>query len=282
MGLDLSTLVWRPMAALPISRAHLETIDTLTVKTLDSITATGLKLENEMMAKNSIIETTFVPDEWTDLTFSVSLPDGTRQPLIAGGESVSVNIGNWRQYVELAEKVRLKESLPLFRSFRDGVSAVLPADLMPLFTSTEIEQLFTGTRKVDVTLLQKSAEYDNVDPDSPHIKFFWEVVEEMTEEELTSLLRFVWARSRMPSSQHLSMNFKLQAPQGDARENPDIFLPHAQTCFFSLSLPAYSSKEILRSKLLQSWLILPQLVPHKPNQHPLSQSVGGHPLYHLS
>ena len=55
----------------------------------------------------------------------------------------------------------------------------------------------------------------------------------------------------MPAStQDLPMNFKLQSGQGSARDKPDSYLPHAQTCFFSLSLPNYSSKEILRAKLL--------------------------------
>lgn len=88
-------------------------------------------------------------------------------------------------------------------------------------------------------------------PDSPHIQAFWEVVEEMSAEERALLLRFVWARSRMPSSaENLSMNFKMQSPQGDARERPDEYLPKAQTCFFSLALPHYSTKEVMRSKLI--------------------------------
>lgn len=33
------------------------------------------------------------------------------------------------------------------------------------------------------------------------------------------------------------MNFRIQGPQGGAKERPDDYLPHAQTCFFSLSLP---------------------------------------------
>jgi hypothetical protein len=52
----------------------------------------------------------------------------------------------------------------------------------------------------------------------------------------------------MPSSaQDLPMNFKIQLQKTDF---PDDFLPHAQTCFFSLSLPLYSTKDILKSKLL--------------------------------
>ena len=39
LGLDLSTLVWRPLVQLPISLAHLETVDVLAVKSLDSVVA---------------------------------------------------------------------------------------------------------------------------------------------------------------------------------------------------------------------------------------------------
>jgi hypothetical protein len=81
--------------------------------------------------------------------------------------------------------------------------------------------------------------------------FCSQVLEEMSGEERTAFLRFVWARSRMPSSaQDIPMNFKIQAPQGQAREQPDDYLPHAQKCFFTLALPAYSSKGILKTKLL--------------------------------
>ena len=48
------------------------------------------------------------------------------------------------------------------------------------------------------------------------------------------------------------MHFRLQGPQAAAKEadNGDNYLPHAQTCFFSLSLPNYSSYERMREKLL--------------------------------
>lgn len=70
----------------------------------------------------------------------------------------------------------------------------------------------------------------------------------MSDDERTQFLRFVWARSRMPSTaQRLPTSFKLQC---ETRDNADLYLPHAQTCFFSLSLPSYSNKEILQQKLL--------------------------------
>jgi hypothetical protein len=48
----------------------------------------------------------------------------------------------------------------------------------------------------------------------------------------------------------------LQKPP--ALERPDDFLPTAQTCFFSLALPQYSCKEVMREKLLYA-------VHHSPN-----------------
>lgn len=140
-----------------------------------------------------------------------------------------------------------------------------------------MSRICSGSRNVDIELLQQCTEYEELDSSDAHIQAFWEVgvatskpyedawandyahtlidilqvMEEMSAEERTEFLRFVWARSRMPSNvQDMPMNFKVQAPQGEARDNPDEYLPHAQTCFFTLSLPAYSTKEILKQKLL--------------------------------
>jgi len=96
-----------------------------------------------------------------------------------------------------------------------------------------------------------SQSYEDVNSNASHVVNFWEVLKEMRPEERTEFLRFTWARSRMPSNaKDFPMNFKIQGPQGGAKDQPDIYLPHAQTCFFSLSLPPYSTKEILRKKLL--------------------------------
>ena len=101
-------------------------------------------------------------------------------------------------------------------------------------------------------MLKSCTEYEEIEPDSDLASNFWSVLEDFTDDERTLFLRFVWARSRMPASiQDLGMNFKLQAMVGsDSTASPNNYMPHAQTCFFSLSLPNYSSKKILREKLL--------------------------------
>jgi hypothetical protein len=257
LGLDVSSLLWRPLVRLPLSRAHLETVDHLAVKQLDDITRKGLELEElaqveeDEQGGNSVYTPSYRPDEWADYNFTVLLADGSRLSLISNGDEEPLTLGNWREYVDLIERFRLRESVVMFKCIRDGISCVLPSEILPIFTSTELEQVISGSSEVDVQLLKQLTEYEDIAPDSATVTNFWEILSEMSGEERTLFLRFVWARSRMPSSaQESSMNFKIQGAQGAAKEKPDSYLPHAQTCFFSLTLPEYSTKEIMRAKII--------------------------------
>ena len=113
----------------------------------------------------------------------------------------------------------------------------------------EMEKMVTGTAKVDITKLRETAEYEDIDASSPVVSYLWEVLEEMDDEDRTLFLRFVCARSRMPAANGASSQPVVLKLQGAHHDQPDSYLPHAQTCFFSLTLPKYSSKDILREKL---------------------------------
>ncbi len=84
---------------------------------------------------------------------------------------------------------------------------------------------------------------------------FWDVLHEMTPMEKSMFLRFCSARSRLPTS-FGDMTFKLEkyTPRFDKttklQVDPDLDLPFAQTCFFNLRVPTYSTKQILRNKLM--------------------------------
>ena len=45
------------------------------------------------------------------------------------------------------------------------------------------------------------------------------------------------------------MYLRLTEPPMGSESDPDSFLPTAQTCFFSLSLPAYSNMTIMLARL---------------------------------
>lgn len=92
-----------------------------------------------------------------------------------------------------------------------------------------------------------------------------ETLHSFTDDERSAFLRFVWARTRLPpGSKNLHQKFKIQvqkfprfhpihpypspltqAAVGDGpNTTPDKFLPKAHTCFFSINLPKYSTKQV--------------------------------------
>jgi hypothetical protein len=124
LGLDLSSIFWRPLVRLPVTRAHLETIDTLAGKNLKEIENVGLHYE--LFLKENKIPADFQPPEWTDLFFTTYLADGTRTNITPNGDEIALNLQNWREFIHLIEKVRLKESSLMYKIVRDGISCVLP------------------------------------------------------------------------------------------------------------------------------------------------------------
>lgn len=77
------------------------------------------------------------------------------------------------------------------------------------------------------------------------------MLEELDAEERRAFVNFCSGRSRLPAAAaDFPMPFKLTAPPPRSEEQPDDYLPVAQTCFFSLALPKYSGKGVLREKLL--------------------------------
>jgi hypothetical protein len=152
--------------------------------------------------------------------------------------------------VQLIYQLQLAESKSSLQQFYHGLSGVVPVELFNLFTPFELEATFCGEPDVSVELLKRVTEYDCVSPTDPHIEAFWRVVEQMTPEERSALINFCSGRARLPgSAQELHMNFKLTAPPPRSVDSPDDYLPIAQTCFFSLSLPRYSSQAVLAEKL---------------------------------
>jgi len=139
----------------------------------------------------------------------------------------------------------------MLNSLADGLGNVLPMEIMPVFTGAELRDVMCGRPEIDVELLRRVVEYEGYDEKDPVVGYFWETMEEMTGEERRMFLQFVWARTRLPMKESdFEAPFKiLRDTKGDESE-ADEALPSASTCFFSLSLPEYKSKEVLKRKLL--------------------------------
>ena len=140
----------------------------------------------------------------------------------------------------------------MLNSLADGMAGVLPIELFCLFTRDELKDLICGNTDVDVNLLMRMTEYEGgYSKDTTIIKYFWEILREMTSRNRKLFLQFVWARSCLPSTKSdFEAPFKIIKDPRQKEAVVSTYLPTASTCFFSLTLPEYETKEILHEKLL--------------------------------
>jgi hypothetical protein len=83
--------------------------------------------------------------------------------------------------------------------------------------------------------------------DDAQSRWLWDVLAAGTPADRVAFLRFVSGRTRLPSSGALSPPLTIHRLGSDA---PDRSVPKSQTCFVEFSLPAYSSIDVLRARLL--------------------------------
>lgn len=83
---------------------------------------------------------------------------------------------------------------------REGMSAIIPVPLLSLLTAQQLEQLVCGLPEVSVEMLKKLVRYRDVTESHQLVGWFWQSLEEFTNEERVLFLRFVSGRSRLPSN----------------------------------------------------------------------------------
>lgn len=194
------------------------------------------------------------------------LSDKSLLPLVRGGEHLDVTPANRSEYLRLAEAARLNEALKQLQAIRRGLADVVPPSLLNLCTSEDLMTRVCGKPQIDIKLLkvrsldspfinshyQRHTEYSGVLPTAPHVVYFWQVLESFSQEDLRAFVRFAWAQERLPASDHEfeRAGTRMMIKPFSGTTNPDEAFPKADTCFFNLMLPEYSSPENLKQRLL--------------------------------
>jgi len=241
LSLDLPSFVWKPLVNSPLTRSDLEAVDQAfdgTLKWLEVCDPQDVEPSSENRA---IFE-----------KFQISLSDKSLRPLLPNGDKIEVTYANRMEYIRLAEKTRLSESKLQIEAIRKGLSDVVPLSLLNLLTWQDLEWRVSGRQKIDFKLLRRHTRYSNVSPESPHVQYFWEVLELMNPEEAKAFVRFAWGQERLPASdqEFLRTSTRMLIKPFMGTTDPDQAFPKADTCFFNLMLPEYTSAKILREKLI--------------------------------
>jgi E3 ubiquitin-protein ligase HUWE1 len=194
----------------------------------------------------------------TDITFETFSVDIDRfgvvetVDLIPDGQNIPVTEENKHEYVRLVVEHRLIKSIEKqLTEFLKGFHEIIPSELISIFNEQELELLISGLPEIDVDDWKNNTEYQNYQPTSPQIQWFWRAVRSFDKEEKAKLLQFVTGTSKVPLN-----GFKeLEGMNGFARFNihrdysNKEKLPSSHTCFNQLDLPEYESYEHLRQQL---------------------------------
>ena len=235
LGLSLPPLFWKKLIHEPVTLADLRGVDVCQVQIIEMLKkpeAHDLTPENFEMAY--------------DEKFVAKDSSGREVELVPGGKDLTVTYDNCSEYADLVGKMRLGESDKAIRKIREGISAVVQIDLLNLFSWRQVETLVCGTVDVDVDILKENTDYDGCGLSDQHIQYFWEVLREFSQIERSLFLKFVWGRKRLPSGKDWRhMKVTRYNPSGPVNN----YMPVSHTCFFTLDLPAYTTKEAMRVKL---------------------------------
>ncbi|XP_058472668.1 probable E3 ubiquitin-protein ligase HERC1 [Solea solea] len=238
LDLHLAPLVWKQLCSMPLGGPDLEEVDLLTYRTLQGI----LHLENSGITEDNFH--VMIPLD----SFMAHSADGRLVPVVPGGQNISLTFANRTEYVERALDYRLHEMDSQVGAVREGMSTIIPVPLLSLLTAQQLEQLVCGLPEVSVEMLKKLVRYRDITESHQLIGWFWQSLEEFTNEERVLFLRFVSGRSRLPSNL-ADITQKFQIIKVD---RPINGLPTAQTCFFLLRLPPYTSQAVLAERLRYS------------------------------
>lgn len=256
LDISLPSMIWKCVVGEKLTEIDLKSIDFSTYEFLTKIYQlySQIRLLEEQQSSSSVdksLDMLSLTEELQaiieDVYWTATRSDGVVVELIPGGSSKSLSWTDIELYCKKMTEVMLSESAVAIECFRSGVYSVLPQHSLMMFSGAEFERIVCGNPSIDVSRLKENTEYDeDITPDDPFIVIFWDVLESFTEEEKSAFLRFVWARPTLPPKEvEFTQKFKIQSGVGDdCGDNPDQYLPKAHTCFFSLNLPKYSSKEV--------------------------------------
>ncbi|RDW75345.1 hypothetical protein BP6252_06487 [Coleophoma cylindrospora] len=133
---------------------------------------------------------------------------------------------------------------PQFEAFKRGFFTCVTPRSVTLFTPEILQSVVEGVQEIDISDLRRFTRYVGWDASHKTVREFWSVVKRFDYEQKRKLLEFVTASDRVPVGGMRNLQFVVQR-NGIGDEH----LPTSYTCYGTLLLPEYGSKEVLREKL---------------------------------
>ncbi len=170
--------------------------------------------------------------------------------LIENGYDILVTQENLDLYIEKRIEHFTKSQLRGINQIIQGINSIFPVEYLKIFTSDQLGLLINGTPFIDIddwrmnTIYKDYNDYDNVIID------FWDIISNLSQEELSNFLLFCTGSSRVPIGGFKSLESnrgqisKFEIVKSEYKEGEKNYL-RAHTCFNRLDLPNFPDKNTL-------------------------------------
>ena len=189
-------------------------------------------------------------------TYDYEGTDGTQyqQDLVENGSDILVTQDNLDLYIDKRIEYFTKSQMGGIKQIISGINSIFPCDYLKIFTSDQLGLLINGTPFIDIedwrmnTIYKNYNDYDNVIID------FWDIISNLSQEELSNFLLFCTGSSRVPIGGFKSLESnrgqisKFEIVKSTYYEGKKNFL-RAHTCFNRLDLPTFPDRNTLNEAI---------------------------------
>ncbi|XP_075962648.1 putative E3 ubiquitin-protein ligase HERC4 [Anarhichas minor] len=175
--------------------------------------------------------------------------DGAEVDLDPQNPGKPLTVLNKKEFVDAYVSHAFSASVEgVFEEFKRGFFQVCDRGLVTLFRPEELQGVLVGQDVYDWAKLKKNTVWELHFSDHTR-QMFWEVFDELTEDQRKDFLWFLTGYRRVPILGMDQVQMKVQVTQVQSGQRYDQHFPGSLTCHSILYLPLYSSKEIMRDRL---------------------------------
>ncbi|KAF7699580.1 Ubiquitin-protein ligase E3A [Cucumispora dikerogammari] len=161
------------------------------------------------------------------------------------GKNIKVTRSNVLEFIALYVNWIVDISIAeTFNAAKQGFFSVVNFNSIKDLKPHEMEKIAVGSQFIDLKLLKRHVVYSGFKEDDQIIRQFWEVLGSYNDRTLKKFVQFVTGNDRVPVIGLDKWKITILKNGCDTER-----LPSSQTCFNSLLLPEYSSKDRLAKKL---------------------------------
>ncbi|CAO0795915.1 unnamed protein product [Mucor circinelloides] len=192
-----------------------------------------------------------------DLCLDFTLPGDSNYELKTGGSEIAVTVNNVEEYIDLVQDAIAGSGIAQqINAFREGFNGLFAIDDLKLLTHSELVSLFgKASEDWSYTTLANAIRADHgFTMESDPVRFLLEILSNFTDVEKRQFLQFTTGSPRLPIGGWKALRpvFTVVCKIPEAPLTPDDYLPSVMTCANYFKMPAYSTKEIMRERLLTS------------------------------